>query len=151
MNYVEGASLLVSKQFLEEIGLMCEDYFLYFEETDWAIRAHGRYSLAYAPDSIVYHKVGASIGTSSKPWEKSYTCDYFSVRNRLFFTSRYYPNAFPIVYLTLIATLFARAILGKWDRVRAIFSLLTGLYKTAPDLILPKIQTDYYGSNDAQR
>ena len=151
MNYVEGASLLVSKQFLEEIGLMCEDYFLFFEETDWAIRALGRYTLAYAPQSVVYHKVGASIGTSSKPWEKSYLCDYFSVRNRLFFTRRYYPHAFPAVYLTLIATLFARVILGKWDRVQMIIRLLAGNYETPLDQVLPQIQSDYNGSNDAQR
>jgi len=149
MNYVEGASLLVPKQFLEEIGLMCEDYFLYFEETDWAIRAHGRYSLAYAPESIVYHKVGASIGTSSKPWEKSYICDYFSARNRLFFTRRYYPLAFPVVYLALIATLSARVMLGKWDRVKMISRQLSGYYRMPPDQVLPKIHADYYGRRDA--
>jgi len=38
MNYVEGASTLVSCAFLEEIGLMSEEYFLYFEEADWAMR-----------------------------------------------------------------------------------------------------------------
>jgi len=151
MNYVEGASLLVSKQFLEEIGLMCEDYFLYFEETDWALRARGYYTLAYAPESVVYHKVGASIGTSSKPWEKSYCCDYFSARNRLFFTRRFYPYAFPAVYLTLIATLFARVMLGKWDRVKMIIGLLAGFYRKTPDQVLPKIQTDHYRSINAKR
>ena len=96
MNYVEGASMLVTRQFLEEIGIMCEDYFLYFEEADWAIRAEGRFKLAYAPESIVYHKVGGSIGTSSNPAKKSYTCDYFNIRNRLLFTRRFYPTALPV-------------------------------------------------------
>jgi GT2 family glycosyltransferase len=31
--------MLVSKQFLETIGLMSEEYFLYFEELDWTLRA----------------------------------------------------------------------------------------------------------------
>lgn len=128
MNYVEGASMLVSKQFLEEIGLMCEDYFLYFEETDWAIRSHGRYKLAYAASSVVYHKVGASIGTSSNPSRKSYLCDYYSIRNRLFFTRRFYPYALPIIYLTLLCTLFIRILLGRWDRVAMIARLLAGEY-----------------------
>ena len=124
MNYVVGASMLVTRQFVEEVGLMCEDYFLYFEETDWAIRAKDKYSLAYAPAAVVYHKIGASIGTSSNPIEKSRTCDYFSIRNRLFFTRRYYPVALPSVVLVLLGSLIVRALLGKGDRVRLIWKLL---------------------------
>lgn len=144
MNYVEGASLLVSKQFLEEIGLMCEDYFLFFEETDWAIRARRRYSLAYAPHSIVYHKVGASIGTSSKPWEKSYCCDYFNIRNRLFFTKKFFPYAFPTVYLVIIAALLVRVLLGRWDRVRMIIRLLAGQYTMISAQVQPTNSNRFY-------
>jgi GT2 family glycosyltransferase len=126
MNYVEGASMLVSRKFVEEIGLMCEDYFLYFEEADWAVRAKGRFQLAYAQESVVYHKVGASIGTSSNPAKKSYICDYFNIRNRILFTRRYYPLALPIIYLVLLGSLLLRLFLGKWDRVRMISKLLFG-------------------------
>lgn len=138
MNYVVGASMLVSKPFLIDIGLMCEDYFLYFEETDWAIRAEGRYSLAYAQDSIVYHKVGRSIGTSSDPRNKSLTCDYYNIRNRLFFTRRYYPYALPGIYLALLFTLLARIALGKWGRVGMILRLMVNY--TIPEAIGEKKQ-----------
>lgn len=127
MNYVEGASMLVSRQFLDEVGLLCEDYFLYFEEADWAIRADGRFKLAYAPESIVYHKVGSSIGTSSNPAKMSYTSDYFNIRNRLLFTRRYYPTALPAVYLILFCSILLRIILGKWDRAVMIFKLMFGI------------------------
>lgn len=126
MNYVEGASMLVSRKFVEEVGLMCEDYFLYFEETDWAIRAKGRFQLAYAPLSIVYHKVGASIGTSSNPARKSMVCDYYNIRNRILFTRRYYPLALPTIYLVLLGALLLRLCLGRWDRVWMIIKLLFG-------------------------
>lgn len=124
MNYVVGASMLITRQFVEEIGLMCEDYFLYFEEMDWAIRARNKFSLAYAPAAILYHKIGGSIGTSSNPREKSRTCDYFSIRNRLFFTRRYYPLALPFVVAVLVGSLTVRALLGQGDRVRLIWKLL---------------------------
>lgn len=64
MNYVIGASMFVPRDFLEKVGLMCEDLFLYFEEIDWAVRGrvHG-YPLAYAPESVVYHREGASTGS----------------------------------------------------------------------------------------
>lgn len=129
MNYVEGASLLVSRDFLLDIGFMCEDYFLFFEETDWAIRAKGKYTLAYAPKSVVYHKVGGSIGTSSNPGKKSITCDYFSIRNRLFFTRKFYPYALPAIYAFLCGTIFIRIVLGQWDRVAMILRIFVDYNK----------------------
>jgi len=126
MNYVEGASMLVSRQFLDEVGLLCEDYFLYFEEADWAIRAEGRFRLGYAPGSMVYHKVGGSIGTSCNPAKMSYTSDYFNIRNRLLFTRRYYPAALPMVRMVIVGSLLLRLFMGKWDRVMMIFRLLCG-------------------------
>lgn len=126
MNYVEGVSMLVSQQFLEQIGMMCEDYFLYFEEADWAIRAEGRFKLGYAPQSIVYHKIGGSIGTSSNPAKMSYTSDYYNIRNRLLFTRRFYPTALPMVWLVIVGSLFLRLCMGKWDRAMMILRLLCG-------------------------
>lgn len=66
IDYVVGASMLVSCAFIRHVGLMDERYFLFFEELDWALRAkrHG-YSLAWARDSIVLHKEGATIGSST--------------------------------------------------------------------------------------
>lgn len=124
MNYVVGASMLVSKKFLQDIGLMFEDYFLYFEEIDWALRARGRFSLVYEKESIVYHKIGKSIGTSSDPRKKSIVCDYYNLRNRILFTRRFFPAALPTVYLTLFGELIIRLLLGKWDRFVLILKLL---------------------------
>ena len=46
MDFVNGASMLASRTFLERVGLMEESYFLYFEELDWAMRAKGKLSSA---------------------------------------------------------------------------------------------------------
>ncbi len=124
MNYVEGASMLVSRKFIEQIGLISEDYFLYFEEVDWAVRAKGRFSLGYAPESIVYHKVGASIGTSSNPAKKSLTCDYYNIRNRIRFTKQYHPAALPTVYLVLLLEALVRLLCGNVDRAVMIIRLM---------------------------
>lgn len=124
MDYVVGASLLVRSAYLREVGLMAEDYFLYFEEIDWVSRGRGRYSLAYAPKSIVYHKVGASIGTATNPLHKSYQCDYYTLRNRLLFTRRYCSSALPTVYVCLAGELLVRLLLGRWDLAGMICRLL---------------------------
>jgi len=131
MNYVEGASMLVSRKFLETIGLMCEDYFLFFEEADWAIRCKGRFKLGYVPESIVYHKVGGSIGTSSNPTNKSFACDYFNIRNRILFTRRFYPFALPTIYLVLLVEILIRLFVGKWKRAIMILKLMFDFQKDA--------------------
>jgi GT2 family glycosyltransferase len=126
MNYVVGASMLVSRDFLTDVGLMCEDYFLYFEETDWALRAGSQFSLAYAPKSVVYHKVGRSIGTSSDPRRKSALCDYYAIRNRLLFTRRFYPEALPTIYLSVGIAILVRLVLGRVVLARMVWKLLLG-------------------------
>jgi GT2 family glycosyltransferase len=140
MNYVEGASMLVSRKFLTEVGLLCEDYFLYFEEADWAIRAKGSFNLGYAAQSIVYHKIGGSIGTSSNPAKMSYTGDYFNIRNRLLFTRRFYPKALPTVWLVVVGALLLRLCIGKWDRAAMIFRILCGSCRQYE--LLPEYRTN---------
>ncbi|MDD2366348.1 MAG: glycosyltransferase family 2 protein [Desulfuromonadaceae bacterium] len=127
INYVEGASMLVSRSFLEKVGLMCEDYFLYFEEADWAIRAQNYFKLGYAPESIVYHKVGASIGTNSNPSKKSYTSDYYNIKNRLLFTRRFYPAALPTVLMVIFTAFILRLLIGQWGRAAMILRLVFGV------------------------
>lgn len=124
MNYVEGASMLVSRSFLEQIGLMNEEYFLYFEELDWTLRSRGRFRLGYAPASIVYHKVGTSIGTSSNPARKSLVCDYYTIRNRIRFTRQHYPLALITVYSVLLLEALVRILCGKPDSAAMIIRLM---------------------------
>lgn len=131
LAYVLGASLLVSRSFVEDVGLMNEEYFFFFEELDWAIRGRGRYALAYAPDSLVYHKEGASGGTSPDPYRRSLTAEYFHVRNRLRLTRRFYPLALPTVYLGVAASLLKRVREGQWDKARVVIDGALGRRRPA--------------------
>lgn len=116
MKYVAGASSLVSKEFIEEIGLMCEDYFLYFEEPDWAFRGRHRFGLAYAPESIVYHKVGMSTKKGSEPGTNIDRPEDYIFRNSLKFTKTFFPFSLPFVFVRV-----------AFNRIRAWFgSLLRG-------------------------
>lgn len=93
LDYVVGASMLVSRAFLERVGLICEDYFLYFEEIDWATRAKGMFKLAWAPTSIVLHKEGGSIGSNHRA-RPSDTSLSFIYRSRLLYARRHTPEHF---------------------------------------------------------
>lgn len=124
MKYVIGASMFVSKKFLVEVGFLCEDYFIYFEEIDWATRANGKFLLAYAPESIVYHKEGRSSQSSSLDCNKSYVADYHCLKNRILFTKKHFNKYILFVYLGLVLTLIKRAINQQWDRVIMIIKLV---------------------------
>jgi GT2 family glycosyltransferase len=124
MDYVVGASMLVSNKFLRDIGMMSEEYFFYFEDIDWAARAKSRYRLAYAPASIVYHKEGESSGAGNNPDQKSLLSDFYFIRSRLLFTRKFFPYALPTVYIGLLVTIFNRITRRQYDRVGMVIKLL---------------------------
>jgi len=132
MSYVSGASMLVSKEFLETVGPLSEDYFLYYEEIDWAVRARKKgFRLGYAPDAIVYHKEGAALG-SGKSEGRSLLAEYYGVRNRLVFTRKFYPWALPSVFCFSLLQVLRRCLQGRWGHARLMAAVLFGLRKVPP-------------------
>ena len=130
MAYVVGASMLVSRQFIQQIGLMQDDYFLYFEEIDWAFRGKPKFLLGYAPRSWVFHKVG---GSSTK------VVSDFSLnllyRNKLRFVSRFMPQKLFATKIALFAELARHILKGRWRSAKLIFRALSDsgqLIKSAP-------------------
>jgi GT2 family glycosyltransferase len=60
---LNGTSMLVSRNALEAVGLLDEDFFLYWEDTEFSLRLRKKgWRIAAAPDSMVLHKVNASTG-----------------------------------------------------------------------------------------
>lgn len=63
VDWVSGASFMVPRRVLEQIGLMDPGYFLYFEEVDLIRRIHAAgFSVWHLPESRVVHLAGQSTG-----------------------------------------------------------------------------------------
>jgi GT2 family glycosyltransferase len=120
IDYADGASMLVRREFLKTVGLMEEAYFLYFEELDWATRAGDRFQIGYAPLSFVYHKEGASIGTHVLLQSRSLLAEWYATRNRLLFTRKYYPAFVPSVLVWVALTALHRLLTGNPRKARQI-------------------------------
>jgi GT2 family glycosyltransferase len=118
---VEGASMLVSRRFLEEVGLLNEEYFLFFEELDWVTRSKSAFRFVYSRASVVYHKVGASTGSSMERGARSTLSDFYQARNRLVFTRNYYPWCLPTVFAAVAASAVERALNGRRANAVAVF------------------------------
>ena len=112
LEYVVGASMMVTRSFIERIGLMCEDYFLYFEEIDWATRSSGLFKLAWAPSSLVLHKEGGAIGSSHRSRPSNLSLKYI-YRSRFIFTRRHVPQY--ILSVNRIVILEAIIYLKRFD------------------------------------
>ena len=83
VDAASGAAMLVKRQVFETVGLMDEDFFLYYEETDWCLRVQrAGYQIMAVPSSQVLHKVSAALG------ETSPVIDYYMLRNHLRFVGR---------------------------------------------------------------
>lgn len=117
LDYVVGASMFVSRRFVDQVGLMYEDYFLYFEEIDWAWR-RGSFAVAYAPGSVVYHKEGATTGMNKKAVQYGKGGDFYLHRNRLVFARRNFLIGLPVVVLRLLVVAAKSVQARRWGRAR---------------------------------
>lgn len=120
MDAVQGASMLVSREFVQIAGLMPEHLFLYFEELEWAESAKGAFRFAYAQDSIVFHKEGGTM----KYNEKSEKATYFFTRNRLRHTCKWHPAYKLPVTSHLLMMIAKRLLLGDFFSARIMWKAL---------------------------
>lgn len=98
--FAHGAAMLIKREVIEQVGLMPEEFFLYYEEMDWSscIQRKG-FQIWYDPSCTVYHKESKSTGLQS-PLKT-----YYMTRNRLLYARR---NRFGLnkylcyLYLTLV-------------------------------------------------
>lgn len=133
LSYVAGAAMMVSRAFYEAVGPMYEGYFLYFEEPDWARRAEGKFTLAWAPQSIIYHKEGGSIGSSQRSRPSDTSIYYLSI-NLLRFQQRLARAFVPLAVVRLLLLALRYVLRRDGDGARVILQVLkdfwAGRYRT---------------------
>ncbi|MGI4878822.1 MAG: glycosyltransferase family 2 protein [Janthinobacterium lividum] len=126
-DYVLGASLAVSRRFLERIGMMEESYFLYFEEIDWSYRNRGRFAIAFAHGAVIYHKEGGSIGSSGVKGERSVTSEYYLLHSRLAFVRRQMPVLLPVHWIVALGQIGRRVLRRQPNKALVMTRALLGL------------------------
>jgi len=86
VTYVSGSAMLIKKEVFKKIGLLKEDYFLYYEETDFCLRARkAGFKMLINPEAIVKHRESETVGKESP------AMDYYMARNHLLFLERFAP------------------------------------------------------------
>lgn len=85
-EYVTGCCLLAKREALEKIGLMPNEYFLYYEDVDWSLRARrAGFKTVFVPAAKIWHK------RSKSTVEGSPSYIYYHIRNGLILASKFAP------------------------------------------------------------
>ena len=83
-GYANGCALMVSSQLVASIGLLCSDYFLYYEDVDFSERAaRAGFERIVVPAARIEHRVSATSKRGSPDQI------YYQTRGRLLFISRH--------------------------------------------------------------
>ena len=67
-TFANGCCILLSDQIIEKLGLLDERFFLYYEDTEYSMRAEKHdIEISYCGQAVVYHKVNGSTGGNDNP------------------------------------------------------------------------------------
>lgn len=67
-DWVAGASMIIRREVFNDIGLLDEGYYTYFDDIDFCFNAKKKgWPTWYVPESRVVHLVGQSTGVSNRP------------------------------------------------------------------------------------
>lgn len=99
--YCHGAAMMCRKKDLETVGVMAEQFFLYYEELDWCeqFKKAGK-KIWFTGKTYIYHKESISVGKESS------IKTYFMTRNRMLFIRRN-TGIFNIFLFSIYYILFA--------------------------------------------
>jgi GT2 family glycosyltransferase len=82
IGFISGASMYVTRAYVDAVGVMDDDFFLYDEDVEWCLR-RGAFRLGYAHDSVVRHIHGSTSGSSTTKAHRSRFNVYMTERNRV--------------------------------------------------------------------
>jgi hypothetical protein len=127
-----GASMLVSRSAIEDVGLFDEGFFLYWEETELCIRLRKRqWRLAAAPESRVLHKVNASTGGNKLILDRYFTASGLRIL-RL-----HSPIPHLAMFLFLAMRFFRRIVRFQFSRCKSVWTGVLDYRRMIP--VSPKI------------
>jgi GT2 family glycosyltransferase len=114
LGYISGGSLLADAAVYRAVGVLPEDYFLYWEETDWCYRARQKgFRMVVCQEAITYDKRSTTIGSG-------FLADYFYTRNGLLFLKKYKRQFLPTAFLMAFFRIAKKLVLGQGARARGV-------------------------------
>ena len=116
LDFVSGASMLLRRDALEQVGLFDDrTFFMYWEDSDMGFRLRqAGWQLAVAEKSYVWHKLSASLGKGSRQLDAYFT------QSGVRFLRRYSPVPVVSVVMMVGRMLMKRVLTGQFGRAKAV-------------------------------
>jgi len=110
----------IHKSVFDKIGFLAEEYFLYFEDTDFCVRAkRAGIKILYEPSAKLWHKVSSTTGG-----EESLITLYYGNRNRLYFNDKFNKKNkiywLTYFYITRIIKFIVWNIKGQREKIKIV-------------------------------
>ena len=127
LDFIHGASCLITRALIEKIGTFDPRLFFFYEDVEYSLRAkNAGFALNWAPGAVVRHVSPCSgkltpIRDYKEDPELSENADYHFIRNRFYLLRKEKAYALPFALATLPATISSRFFRGQKDRIRLIF------------------------------
>jgi GT2 family glycosyltransferase len=127
IDYISGASMFIRTKVIKQIGLLNEEYFLYYEELDYTKRLKkANYGIYWCKDSLVYHYGGASTEKkSTKINEQLIYKNYYENLSTLKYTKNFHNN---ILYLVMLIRFILKSLVIIKRRQFFLFKPLFDAY-----------------------
>ena len=104
VEWVSGCAIMVRREVIEQVGMLDERFFYYWEETEWCLRTRrGGWQIIHVPSARLWHK---GVQRNYKPGPN---VTYYNTRNRLLMMAKH------------SAPLKVRAAAG-WEILRTLIS-----------------------------
>lgn len=92
VDWVSGASMFVRREVFQDVGLLDESYFMYFEETDFCLRARRKgWACWYVPTASIVHLVGQASGVTGEQRKLKRRPTYWFDSRRHYFMANHGP------------------------------------------------------------
>jgi GT2 family glycosyltransferase len=111
VDWVSGCAIMVRRELVEQVGTLDPDYFLYWEETEWCIRANrAGWRIVHVPYAKLWHK-GVNREYDPKPY-----VTYYMTRNYLLTLTKHKAHLFIrlLALGNILRTLLSWSVKPRW-------------------------------------
>jgi len=132
-----GACLMARKKAMDKVGFFDEQYFFFFEETDWAYRMkRAGWKVYFVPTAEIYHAQGKSVGSSAEARITFY-------RSRYIFFKKWRPRSYGLIRSVIFVRLLINTLLSFFG---VLFTLgLNGQIRKKLNIYLQLIMWHLHG------
>jgi GT2 family glycosyltransferase len=129
ITFASGCLMLIKREVFEKLGLLPEEYFMYYEDVDFCAKVCDRgYSVMYNPQCVIYHKINSAMGEEASAFKVEW-----DTRSRLIFMRKHkgkfgmdvYVKAIIYFYVTRLYIMAKCMRAKRFDKIKA---LIKGLF-----------------------